>query len=147
MDRRAATVAKLQQFISDFMHQVNRVQPAHQANNSKFFGALLVSPSGTGGSGELLVFSIPGDNPDFVHMQVNLPRSAKGPFKVLFEQRSGPDLKAGGLVKTPNGDFVLAKDPRFFDVDLSHLTGVVVLDKSGATLLTGSIQLILTPSP
>lgn len=142
IDRRAATVAKLQNFISDFLRQVNRVQPARAANNSKFFGALLSSPAGTGGRGQLLVFSIPGDSPDFVHMQVNLPPSAKGPFKVLFQQREGPAIKAGGLVKTPNGDYALSKDPRFFSLDLSHLTGVIVLDKSGATLLTGAIQLV-----
>lgn len=146
MDRRAATVAKLQNFIADFLHQVNRVQPARAANNSKFFGALLRSPAGTGGSGELLVFSIPGNQPDFVHMQANLPAGAKGPFRVLFQQRDGPAVKAGGLVKTPNGDYVLSKDPRFFDLDLSHLTGVIVLSKTGDTILTGAIQNITNAS-
>jgi hypothetical protein len=146
IDRRAATVVELQHFIAAFLQQVDRVQPAHTANNSKFFGALLSSPAGTSGSGELLVFSIPGDIADFVHMQVNLPPTAKGPFKVLFEQGTVKTIKAGGLIKTPNGDYVLSpKDPRFFDEDLSHLTGVVVLDGKGTTILTGAIQLITTP--
>jgi Putative zinc-finger len=147
-DQRAQTVKKLEQFIKDFQHNFKpvRPQPTNPADASRFFGALLASPAPGGGSGELLVFSIPGNSPDFVHMQVNLPSGAKGPFRVLFEQRTGEAIKAGGLVKTPNGDYVLTKDPRFFDLDLSHLTGVVVLDKSGATLLTGSIQLLSTPT-
>jgi hypothetical protein len=65
---------------------------------------------------------------------------------VLFQQRDGAEIKAGGLVKTPNGDYALSKDPRFFDLDLSHLTGVIVLDKTGATLLTGGIELITNAS-
>ena len=145
IDQRAATVAKLQRFIADFLRQVNRVQPARPANDSKFFGALLTSPAGAGGSGELLIFSIPGDGPDFVHLQTSLPTSAKGPFKVLFLGGDGLTVKAGGLVKTPNGDYVLTKDPRFFNVDLSHVTSVVVLDARGETILTGAVQLITSP--
>ena len=142
IDQRAATVAKLRAFIADFQQNVYIVRPV---DKSKFLGALLTSPSTDGSSGELLVFSIP-NQPDFVHMQANLPPSAKGPFKVLFQQGDGTEIKAGGLVKTPNGDYALSKDPRFFDLDLSHLTGVIVLDKNGATLLTGGIELITNAS-
>ena len=142
IDQRAATVAKLRAFIAEFQQNVYIVRPV---DKSKFLGALLASPSSDGSSGELLVFSIP-NQPDFVHMQANLPPSAKGPFKVLFQQADGTQIKAGGLVKTPNGDYALSKDPRFFDLDLSHLTGVIVLDKDGATLLTGAIQLITNAS-
>ena len=119
-EQQSATVKKLELFIKDFQHQfkyiVVRGPGPAAADSSRFFGALLTSPAPGGGSGELLVFSLPGNNPDYVHIQVNLPPSAKGPFTVLFEQRSGEAIKAGGLVKTPNGDFVLSpKDPRFFD--------------------------------
>lgn len=145
IDQRAATVAKLRRFIADFQQNVHIVSPV---DKRQFLGALLTSPSTDGSSGELLVFGLPGNQTGaFVHMQANLPPSAKGPFRVLFQQRDGPEIKAGGLVKTPNGDYVLSpKDPRFFDVDLSHMTGVIVLDRTGATLLTGAIQLITNVS-
>ena len=52
----------------------------------------------------------------------------------------------GDMAKTPNGNYVLSpKDPKFFDEDLSGLVSVVVLNKTGATILTGSIRLITAP--
>jgi hypothetical protein len=157
--RKSADIERLQQFIAQFqrriqtIEQVNRVdnKPVPAAERAKVFGALMTSssPGGAGGTGELLVVSIPdipNPNPDFVTMQVNLSPEAHGPFTVLFERGSAKTIKAGNLVRTPNGDYVLSKDPMFFpNDDLADLTGVVVLDHSGQTLLTGTIQLITTP--
>ena len=144
--RQDQTVRTLQRFVADFNAKFRHLSNGSNAEKMKFFGALLAAPTGSGGSGEVLVFSIPGQ-PDFVHMQANLPPTAKGPFRVYFEQGAGEPILAGGLVKTPNQDYVLSKDPRFFDQDLSHITTVVVLDRGGATVLTGSIQLVTTASP
>ncbi len=147
-----AALRKSQHFIASFQQEIQRLQeqiansrlPA--AEQAKVFGALMSSPSNSGATGELLVVSIPGSTPDFVHLQANLPPNANGPFTVLFEQPHGDSIRAGGLVKTPNGDYVLSTDPRFFpDDDLSRLTGVVILDHTGGTVLTGPIQLITTP--
>jgi anti-sigma-K factor RskA len=142
LDRRTETIRKLQRFIADFQERFNELQLVPAAEKSKVFGALLSSPARDGASGQLLAVSIPGRTPDFVRMQVNLPPTARGPYRVLFERPHADAIRAGGLVKTPDGDYVLWKDPKFFEEDLSHLTGVVVLDRAGRTLLTGAIQLI-----
>ncbi len=146
LSRRTEQIRELQRFIADFQQRINDLQLVPDAEKSKVFGALLSSPGIDGGSGQLLVVSIPGKTPDFVHMQVNLAPVAHGPFRVLFERPHREAIRAGGLVKTPDGDYVLAKDPKFFEEDLSHLTGVVVLDRDGGTLLTGAIQLITAPT-
>jgi cell division septum initiation protein DivIVA len=152
--RRSEDIERLQTFIAQFQQRMQALNEANSANfrplnaaeRAKVFGALLTSPSSGGASGELLVVSIPDATPDFVTMQANIPPSLHGPFTVLFEQGSAPAIKAGGLVKTPNGDYVLSTDPMFFpNNDLSKLTGVVVLDHAGQTVLTGLIQLITTP--
>ncbi len=152
--RRSQDVERLQVFISQFQRRMQALDQANSATNhavpaaerAKVFGALMTSPSGGGASGELLVVSIPDATPDFVTMQANIPPTLHGPFTVLFEQGSEPALKAGSLVKTPNGDYVLSTDPMFFpNNDLSKLTGAVVLDHGGQTVLTGLIQLITTP--
>jgi hypothetical protein len=152
---RSEDIARLQTFIAQFQQRMQSLEQANSATfrpldaaeRAKVFGALMTSPASGGASGELLVVSIPGATPDFVTLQANIPPSLHGPYTVLFEQGSDPALKAGGLVKTPNGDYVLSTDPMFFpDNDLSKLTGVVVLDHSGQTILTGLIQLITTPA-
>jgi anti-sigma factor RsiW len=155
--RRSEDIERLQVFIAQFQQRMQSLLQANSANNrqlpaaerAKVLGALMTSPSGVGASGELLVVSIPdtpNPNPDFVTLQANIPREVRGPFTVLFEQGSAPAIKAGRLVKTPNGDYVLATDPMFFpNNDLSKLTGVVVLDRAGQTVLTGLLQLITTP--
>jgi hypothetical protein len=147
LEQNTQTVRRLDQFIAEIQRELTRFQHIDNAEKGKVFGALMSSPGPDGGSGQLLVVSVPGRTPDFVHLQANLPPSARGPFKVLFDQAHGDSIKAGGLTKTPNGDFVLApKDPQFFDVDLSKLTSVIVLDHQGETLLTGAVQLITQPA-
>ena len=156
VSRRSQDIERLQTFIAQFQQRMQALQQANRANfrplpaaeRAKVLGALMTSPSGGGASGELLVVSIPDATPDFVTLQANIPPQAHGPFRVLFEQRSALAIKAGSLVKTPNGDYVLSTDPMFFpDNDLSKLTGVVVLDRTGQTVLTGLLQLITTPPP
>jgi hypothetical protein len=147
LEQNTQTVRRLDQFIAEIQRELTRFQHIDNAEKGKVFGALMSSPRPHGGSGQLLVVSVPGRTPDFVHLQANLPPSAKGPFKVLFDQAQGDSIRAGGLTKTPNGDFVLApKDPQFFDIDLSKLTSVIVLDHAGRTLLTGAVQLITEPA-
>jgi hypothetical protein len=159
LDQRNQTVQKVGRLTAQLQAEVAKLLKLNSSlskipattEGTKVFTGQLASPSANGGQGQVLVVSIPGPKPDlgasFVHLQVNLPPDAKAPFRVLFDQAKGDPIKVGVLVKTKNGDYVLARDPRYFpDNDLSHLISVVVLDRSGETLLTGSIQLITVPS-
>jgi len=103
---------------------------------------------GHGGGGAGVIVVKPRAD-DLITVKIDRHATATGPFHVLLEgTSSAKPIDAGALVRTQNGDYVLANGPQFFAQDLSRLTAVVVVvARSGRTILRGPVRPYTAPTP
>jgi hypothetical protein len=141
VDQALTTKEGLAALVATFQQDLQTKGTVYQAD---LYPGLGRQPAGT-----VVVFAAPAGGRGFALVRVVTPLpAAGGPFSVVLVDRDGHVIHLADELelRQPEGDHVLADLDlrpdlsRPSPIELAHLTGVNVVSKSGATVLTGTFR-------
>jgi hypothetical protein len=140
VEKALTTKQGLASLVAQFQQNLQTKGTVYQAN---LYPGLGRQPAGTA-----VVFAAPPGARGFALVRVITPLpAAQGPFSVVLLDRDGHALPLEAVFEArPDGDYILddlALNPdlsRAQPIEMAHLTGINVVTKSGATVLTGTFR-------